>query len=71
MTPDERERLAILEVQMEKLMGNGQPGMIDHIWRELKSHSRQLNIGYGVVITLQVVTGLMVALIAGGVIKIR
>lgn len=67
----ERERLAVVEVQLLKLMGNGQPGIIAGIWRRLEVHSKMLYTGLGVIIALQAVTAAIVSLVAAGVIRIR
>ena len=58
---NERVRIATLEVLMKELMGNGQPGRIQKIEEEVKSHARLLWIGLGglYVVELLAATGIL------------
>ena len=65
------ERVAILENDMRRLMGNGQPGIIHAMWDRLESNNKLLQRGMGAMIAIQAAIGGLIALVAAGVIKIK
>lgn len=54
---DYDRRLAVLEEQMETLLGNGQPGRISNIEAKLASHDKWFWISMGCIMGFQFLSG--------------
>lgn len=52
------DRITTLEVQMEEVIGNGQPGRLGKAEEKLESHSKLLWMGMGGLYVLQIIIGL-------------
>lgn len=53
MAENERERIARLETQMKGILGNGQPGRLDDLERDVRAHRTWLLLAMGGLYVIQ------------------